>query len=138
MGFEVFDRKFDYNPAKAYSISNGVSANVSNAQQSLLTNYNTATTGFTASISEPLKHLWAGRGVSRVGLTYALSRQSITTFNDNTRNVFQSLAFRSGVEGPNQLNGILTSTISPSFSYSRVDRAGRARTRAATSTSPWR
>lgn len=123
LGTEVFTRKTDYNPAKAYSISNGVSANVSNAEQSLLTNYNTATTGFTVSASEPLKHLWAGRGVSRIGITYALSRATVTTFNDNTRNVFQSLAFRSGVEGPNQLNGIITSTLSPSFTYSGLDRA---------------
>jgi outer membrane protein insertion porin family len=123
VGVEVFDRKTDYNPAKAYSIANGVSANVSNAQASLLTNYNTATQGFTASASEPLKHLWSSRGVSRVGLTYGLTRQSITTFNDNTRNVFQSLAFRSGVAGPNQLDGIITSTISPSFTYSSLDRA---------------
>src|ERR1019366_9626331 len=36
--------------------------------------------------------------------------------------IFQSLAFRSGVEGPNQLNGIVTSTIQPSFSYSSLDR----------------
>ena len=122
LGFEVFDRKFDYNPAKAYSIANNTAANISTAEQSLLTNYNTSTTGFTASISEPLKRLWVGRGVSRVGVTYALSRQSITTFNDNTRNVFQSLAFRSGVEGPNQLSGIVTSVISPSFSYSSTDR----------------
>jgi outer membrane protein insertion porin family len=120
VGAEVFDRKSDYNPAKAYSIANGVSANVSTAQQSLLTNYNTATTGFTVSASEPLKHLWVGRGVTRVGITYALSRASVTTFNDNTRNIFQSLAFRSGVAGPNQLNGIVTSTISPSFSYSSL------------------
>jgi outer membrane protein insertion porin family len=123
VGIEVFTRKADYNPAKAYAIANGASANVSNSQSSLLTNYNTATTGFTVSASQPLKHLWSTRGVSRVGVTYALSRQTITTFNDNTRNVFQSLAFRSGVEGPNQLNGILTSTIAPSFSYSSVDRA---------------
>ncbi len=117
-------RKSDYNPAKAYSIANGTSANVSGAQQSLLTNYNTATTGFTVSVSEPLKHLWAGRGVTRVGVTYALSRASVTTFNDNTRNVFQSLAFRSGgIQGLNQLNGIVTSTISPSFTYSSVDRS---------------
>jgi outer membrane protein insertion porin family len=122
VGVEVFSRKFDYNPAKAYSIANNTPANVSTQQQSLLTNYNTSTTGFTASINQPLKHLFSGRGVSRVGLTYALSRQSITTFNDNTRNVFQSLAFRSGVEGPSQLNGIITSVISPSFSYSSVDR----------------
>jgi outer membrane protein insertion porin family len=123
VGVELFTRKSDYNPAKAYSIANGASANVSNAQSSLLTNYNTATTGFTVSMSQPLKHLWSTRGVSRVGVTYGLTRQSITTFNDSTRNVFQSLAFRSGVEGPNQLNGIITSTISPSFSYSGLDRA---------------
>jgi outer membrane protein insertion porin family len=122
LGTEVFDRKFDYNPAKAYSIANNASANLSNAQNSLLTNYNQSTKGFTVSAGEPLKHLWAGHGVARVGITYALQRASITTFNDNTRNVFQSLAFRSGVEGPNQLNGIITSTISPSFSYSSLDR----------------
>ena len=122
VGAEVFDRKFDYNPAKAYQIANGVSANVSTAQQSLLTNYNTTTAGFTVSANEPLKHLWARRGVTRVGLTYALSKSSVVTFNDNTRNIFQSLAFRSGVAGPNQLTGIITSTIIPSFSYSGVDR----------------
>ena len=122
VGTEVFTRKFDYNPAKAYSIANGTSANVSTAQQSLLTNYNTATTGFTVSAGEPLKHLWANHGVARVGVTYALSRASVTTFNDNTRNVFESLAFRSGVEGLNQLTGIVTSTIAPSFSYSSLDR----------------
>jgi outer membrane protein insertion porin family len=121
VGMEVFDRKFDYNPAKAYSIANNASANLSNAQSSLLTNYNQSTKGFTMSASEPIKHLWAGRGVTRIGITYGLSRASITTFNDNTRNVFQSLAFRSGVQGPNQLNGIVTSTFQPSFSYSSTD-----------------
>jgi outer membrane protein insertion porin family len=120
LGTQVFTRKFDYNPAKAYQIANGVTANESAAQQSLLTNYNTSTSGFTVSISEPLKHLWAGRGVSRVGVTYALSRSSVTTFNDNTRNIFQSLAFRSGVQGLNQLDGIVTSTISPDFTYSSL------------------
>jgi outer membrane protein insertion porin family len=122
VGVQLFTRKTDYNPAKAYSISNGTAANISTAQQSLLTNYNSATTGFTVYASEPLKHLFAGRGVSRIGINYGLSRASVTTFNDNTRNIFQSLAFRSGVEGPNQLNGIVTSTIAPSFSYSSLDR----------------
>jgi outer membrane protein insertion porin family len=122
LGFEAFTRKMDYNPAKAYSVANGVSSNISQAAQSLLTNYNESTTGFTFSASQPLKHLWAGRGVTRAGVTYALSRASVTTFNDNTRNVFQSLAFRSGVAGPSQLNGIITSTIAPSFSYSSLDR----------------
>ena len=123
LGLQVFTSKFDYNPAKSYSISQGASANLSNAQTSQLTNYNQATTGLTLSVSEPLRHLFARTGVTRVGISYALSRASITTFNANTRNVFQSLAFRSGVSGQNQLNGIITSVISPSFTFSSLDRA---------------
>jgi outer membrane protein insertion porin family len=123
LGAQVFTQKFDYNPSKSYSISNNQSANLTNAQQSLLTNYNQATTGLTLSVSEPLRHLFARTGVTRVGLSYSLSRASVTTFNDNTRNVFQSLAFRSGVAGQNQLNGIITSVVSPSFTFSSLDRA---------------
>ena len=123
LGVQVFTRKSDYNPAKAYGIANNQSQNLTNAQQSLLTNYNQAETGLVLSISEPLRHLFAHSGVTRVGVSYSLSRSSVTTFNDNTRNVFQSLAFRSGVAGQNALNGIVTSVISPSFSYSSLDRA---------------
>jgi outer membrane protein insertion porin family len=124
LGVQVFTSKYDYNPSKSYSIANnGASANLTNAQQSLLTNYNQATTGLTVSVNEPLKHFFVRKGVARIGAAYSLSRSSVTTFNDNTRNVFQSLAFRSGVEGQNQLNGIITSVITPSFSLSSLDRA---------------
>jgi outer membrane protein insertion porin family len=123
LGVQVFTQKYDYNPAKSYGIANNQSQNLTNAQQSLLTNYNTATTGLTLTTSEPLRHLWNRTGVTRIGLSYALSRASVSTFNDNTRNVFQSLAFRSGVQGPNQLNGIVTSVLTPSFTYSSLDRA---------------
>jgi outer membrane protein insertion porin family len=47
----------------------------------------------------------------------------VTTFNQNTTNVFQSLAFRSGVAGQNQLSGIISSVVTPSFSFSSLDRA---------------
>ena len=123
LGLQVFTTKYDFNPAKSYAIAQGASQNLTTAQQSLLTNYNQASTGFTLSVSSPLRHLFARTGVTRVGVSYALSRSSVTTFNDNTRNVFQTLAFRSGVQGQNQLNGIITSTITPSFSYSSIDRA---------------
>jgi outer membrane protein insertion porin family len=123
LGMQVFTQKFDYNPSKSYGIANNTNLNLSNAQQSLLTNYNQATTGLTISVSEPLRHLWALKGVTRVGASYSLSRSSVTTFNDNTRNVFQSLAFRSGVAGQNQLSGIITSLITPSFSLSSLDRS---------------
>ena len=124
LGIQVFTQKYDYNPSKSYAISgSNASENLTNAQQSLLTNYNTSTTGLTVSVSKPLRHLFAHTGVSRVGASYALSRSSVTTFNDNTRNVFQSLAFRSGVQGQNQLSGIITSVITPSFTFSSLDRA---------------
>jgi outer membrane protein insertion porin family len=74
-------------------------------------------------VSEPLRHLFSRTGVTRVGMSYSLSRSSVTTFNQNTTNVFQSLAFRSGVAGQNQLNGIITSVVTPSFTFSSLDRA---------------
>ncbi len=123
LGIQVYTSKYDYNPAKSYAITNGQSANLTNAQQSLLTNYNNSTTGLTISTSQALRNLFRRSGVARVGLSYSLSRSGITTFNQNTLNVFQTLAFRSGIAGQNQLNGIITSIVTPSFSFSTLDRA---------------
>ncbi|HEY4009888.1 MAG TPA: outer membrane protein assembly factor BamA [Acidobacteriaceae bacterium] len=123
LGVQVFDSKFDYNPAKSYAITNGQSANLTNAQNSLLTNYNQSTTGLTISSSTALRKLFRRSGVARVGISYSLSRSGITTFNDNTRNVFETLAFRAGIAGQSQLNGIITSIVTPSFSFSTLDRA---------------
>jgi outer membrane protein insertion porin family len=123
LGAQVFLNKRDYNPSKSYSATGAASGNLTTAQQSLLTNYNESTKGLSLSVSEPLRHLFSRTGVTRVGISYQLSRSSITTFNQNTTNVFQSLAFRSGVAGQNQLNGIITSVVSPSFTFSSLDRA---------------
>ena len=124
LGFQVFTNKYDYNPAKAYSATGATqAANLTAAQNSQFTNYNTATTGLTLSLSEPLRHLFSHTGVTRVGASYSLSRSSVSTFNENTLNVFQSLAFRSGVAGQNQLNGIISSIITPTFTFSSLDRA---------------
>jgi len=122
VGAQVFATKYDFNPSKSQSTT-GATGNLSTAQQSLLTNYNTSTTGLTLTASEPLRHLFAKTGVTRVGLSYSLSRSTVTTFNQNTTNVFQSLAFRSGVAGQNQLTGIITSVVTPSFTFSSLDRA---------------
>jgi outer membrane protein insertion porin family len=122
IGAQVFAQKYDFNPSKSQSTT-GATGNLSQAQQSLLTNYNTSTTGLTLTASEPLRHLWAKTGVTRIGLSYSLSRSTVTAFNQNTTNVFQSLAFRSGVAGQNQLNGIITSVVTPSFTFSSLDRA---------------
>ena len=123
LGAQVFLNKRDYNPSKSYSATGAAPSNLTAAQQSLLTNYNESTKGLSLSVSEPLRHLFSRSGVTRVGISYQLSRSSITTFNQNTTNVFQSLAFRSGVAGQNQLNGIITSVVTPSFTFSSLDRA---------------
>ena len=124
LGVQVFASKYDYNPARAYGINNTSSQNLTNAQQSQLTNYNQSQTGLTVSTSSALRNLFRRSGVARVGLSYSLSKSGITTFNDNTRNVFQSLAFRSGVAQQNQLQGIITSVITPSFSFSTLNGGG--------------
>ena len=121
VGAQIFAQKYDFNPSKSQSTT-GATGNLSAAQQSLLTNYNTSTTGLTLTASEPLRHLWSKTGVTRVGLSYSLSRATVTAFNQNTTNVFQSLAFRSGVAGQNQLTGIITSVVTPSFTFSSLDR----------------
>ena len=123
LGLQLFTSKYDFNPAKSYGAASTQPQNLSAAQASTLTNYNQQTTGLTLSVSEPLRHVFARTGVTRVGASFSLSRSSVTTFNDNTRNVFQSLAFRSGVAGQNQLSGIVTSVVTPTFTFSSLDRA---------------
>jgi outer membrane protein insertion porin family len=123
LGVQVFSSKTDFNPAKSYAATGAPASNLTNAQQSLLTNYNQSSTGLTVSSSTALRKLFRRSGVARVGISYSLSKSGITTFNDNTRNVFQSLAFRSGIAGQNQLEGIISSVITPSFTFSTLDRA---------------
>jgi outer membrane protein insertion porin family len=124
LGFQVFASKYDYNPAKSYGAAGAGNTNLSNAQQSLLTNYNQSSTGLTLSASTPLRHFFKhSAGVTRVGISYGLTKSNISTFNDNTRNVFETLAFRSGIQQNNALSGIVSSIITPSFTYSSVDRA---------------
>ncbi|HEY0307696.1 MAG TPA: outer membrane protein assembly factor BamA, partial [Acidobacteriaceae bacterium] len=122
LGLQVFTSKTDYNPAKSYGINNSGTA-LSAQQNSLITNYNQSTTGLSVSTSYPLR-----RSLKRIGVSYQLSRATITTFNDTTRNVFQTLAFRSQtIAGQNALNGIITSVITPSFSYSSIGNPSRPR-----------
>ena len=85
LGFQIFAQKYDYNPAKSYG-GTSTNVNLTNAQQSLLTNYNQSSTGLTLTLGYPIR-----RSFKRVGLSYALQRSNITTFNDNTRNVFSDI-----------------------------------------------
>ncbi len=122
VGLQVYSSKYDYNPAKSYAISQGQSANLTNAQQSLLTNYNQSSTGLTLTMNEPFRKLFATKGVARFGVSYSLSRSCVWVFYDYTRFIFLSLAFRTGFSGSSQLDGIITSVLTPSFTLSSLDR----------------
>jgi outer membrane protein insertion porin family len=120
VGFQIFSNKTDYNANKAYSVT-GQDANTSAATNSLLQNYNQSATGFSLSLSYPLRHTFKFSGFSRVGLTYQLNRSSVTAFSGASQNLFQTLAFRSGIQGQNALTGIVTSEAQLSYSYNHLD-----------------
>lgn len=122
VGFQLFTNKTDYNSNKAYNVS-GQDANTSTATNSLVQNYNQSSTGFSVSGSYPIR-----RSFERVGLTYSLNKSSVTAFSPASQNLFQTLSFRSGIQGQNALTGIITSQASFSFQYNHLDSTFMPRT----------
>jgi outer membrane protein insertion porin family len=115
LGFTVYSRKFDFNQARQASILAGQNLNLPQSVLNQLLNYNQSSTGLTASTSYLLGHTFR-----RVGLTYSLDNTTINTFSDASRNLFQTLNFRN-ISGPDALNGIVTSSLTPSFGFSTID-----------------
>jgi outer membrane protein insertion porin family len=124
VGFQLFNTKQDFNASKNYQATTGQAANLTAAQQSLTQNYNQASTGLNFSISYPLKK----HAFQRVGMTYSLTRSSITAFSTASQTFFQTISFRSGIQGSNALNGIVNSSASFSYIYNTVNNPLRART----------
>jgi outer membrane protein insertion porin family len=112
-GFTIFSSKYSFNQARQLALLQGQSVSI-NPQ--FIQNYSQDSTGFTMFASYPLKKL----SFARIGLTYGLTRTNITAFNDASKFLFQDIQFRS-VSGPNALNGIVTSTITPTITYNTVD-----------------
>ena len=123
VGFQIFDTKQDYNAAKNYQATTGQALNLSSAQQALTQNYNQASTGFNFSVSYPLKR----HAFQRLGFTYSLTRSSITAFSTASQTFFQTIAFRSGIQGSNSLNNIVNSEASFTYTYNTVNNPLRPR-----------
>jgi len=123
IGFQVYNSKQDYNSAKNYITNSGLSANQNAAQSALTQNYNQGSSGFNFSVSYPLKR----HAFQRVGFTYSWSKSSITTFSTASQTYFQSINFRSGVEGSDALTGIINSLISLTYTYNTVNNPLRPR-----------
>ena len=116
-GFQLYNTKQDFNAAKNYQTSTGLSANLTQAQQSLTQNYNQAATGLTVSLSYPLKR----HAFQRVGVTYSLNKSTITAFSTASQTFFQTISFRSGIQGSNALAGIVNSSASFSYIYNTIN-----------------
>jgi outer membrane protein insertion porin family len=123
VGFQIFNNKQDFNSAKNYQATSGQSANLTAAQQSLTQNYNQSATGFTFSLSYPLKR----HAFQRVGITYSLSKSTITAFSTASQTYFQTISFRSGIQGSNALEGIVNSMASFSYTYNTINNPMRPR-----------
>ncbi|HMF91276.1 MAG TPA: outer membrane protein assembly factor BamA [Candidatus Angelobacter sp.] len=114
LGFQVYSRKYDFNQAKQAAIRTGQQINLPVAVQNQLLNYNQTSTGFSAQASYVL-----GRTFKRVGMAYAFDRTSVATFSDASKNLFETLQFRN-ISGPSALDGIITSSVTPSFTFNTV------------------
>ncbi|MGB8473546.1 MAG: outer membrane protein assembly factor BamA [Candidatus Acidiferrum sp.] len=112
-GFTVFSSKYNFNQAQQEALLLGrqVSVNPQYVQ-----NYNQNSTGFTTFLSYPMKRF----SFARFGLSYGLTKTSITAFNQASSLLFEQLQFRS-IAGPSALNGIVSSSITPSISYNTID-----------------
>ena len=123
VGFQIYNNKQDFNAAKNYQASTGLSANLTSAQQSLTQNYNQAANGMNVSISYPLKR----HAFQRLGATYSWSKSSITAFSTASQTFFQTISFRSGIQGSNALAGIINSQISLTYTYNTINNPVRPR-----------
>ena len=124
VGFQLFNTKQDFNSAKQYQSSTGQSINLSSAQQSLTQNYNQASTGLNFSLSYPLKR----HAFQRVGLTYRIDQiHHYRILSTASQTFFQTISFRSGIQGSNALAGIVNSSATFTYTYNTINNPVRPR-----------
>jgi len=116
-GFTVYTRKYNFDQARQLSIISGQNLNLPSPFLQNLQNYTQSSTGFSLSVSYPLR-----RSFKRLGLSYSLDRSSLVAVSDASKILFTNINFR-GISGPNALNGIITSKIVPSFTMNTLDAA---------------
>src|SRR3984885_7966528 len=116
-GFTLYVQRYNYNQAQEASIlagTNLISYYNALGTQNLL-NYVQNGYGGTVFVSYPLK-----RSFARVGLTYGYNISNVKTLTTAATNYFTYIDFE-GVGGPNQLSGIRTSTVTPSYTYNSIN-----------------
>ncbi len=117
VGFQVYYRRFDFNQGREASILAGENLIPLYNQlgtQNLL-NYIQDSRGASISASYPLR-----RSFARLGISYGYDITNTKTLTTAASNYFSYIYF-DGVYGPNALDGVRTSHITPSYSYNTVN-----------------
>jgi outer membrane protein insertion porin family len=112
-GFTIFSSRYNFDQAKQEALLTQQSVSI-NPQY--VQNYTQNSTGFTIFASYPARRF----SFARFGLQYGLTSTNIKSFNAASTLLFESVQFRS-LTGPSALNGIVSSTITPSITYSSID-----------------
>jgi outer membrane protein insertion porin family len=112
-GFTIFSSRYNFDQAKQEALLTQQSVSI-NPQ--FVQNYTQNSTGFTLFASYPARRF----SFARFGLQYGLTRTNIKSFNAASTLLFESVQFRS-LTGPSALNGIISSTVTPSVTYSSID-----------------
>ncbi|PYT27793.1 MAG: outer membrane protein assembly factor BamA [Acidobacteria bacterium] len=117
MGFVVYLRRFNFDQGREISILTGrdLIPLFNQLGKDNLLNYIQNGHGFSFSTSKMLR-----RSFARVGLTYGFDNSSIVVNSNASRQYFEFINFQ-GINGPNSLNGIKTSSITPSYTYNTVN-----------------
>jgi outer membrane protein insertion porin family len=116
-GAEVHITRFSFDQAREASILTGenlIPLFQSLGQQNLL-NYIQNGHGFSVSVSRMLR-----RSFARVGITYGYDVSNISVLTQAAQAYFNYINFN-GIGGPNALNGVRTSYITPSYTYNTVN-----------------
>ena len=117
LGFTVFMSRFNYNQAREASVLSGTNLIplYNNLGTQNLLNYVSNSRGFNVFASTLLK-----RSFARVGLSYGYTIQNVRTITDAAKQYYDYINFQN-INGPNQLDGIKSSTVSPSYTYNSVN-----------------
>jgi len=117
VGVTVFMSRFDFNQARQASILAGtnLTALYNQLGSNNLLNYISDSRGFTTFASYPLR-----RSFARMGISYGYTIQNVRTLTDAAQTYFDYINFLH-INGPNSLQGIKSSTITPSYTYNSVN-----------------
>jgi len=116
-GFTFFVRRFEFDQARESSLVSGNRPGVVPPEvQNRLVNYIQNSTGVSVFASYPTKR-WR---FTRLGLSYAYDVSDITCLTEGCTSLFEGLQF-SNVAGPNALEGITSSRLTPTYLYNTVN-----------------